>query len=185
MLLKSVRISHFKHVLDSTLVQIQPDITCLVGKNESGKSTFLEALRRLKPAQGAVNFSSPKHYPAWLEKRHRREANAKGESLDESSPITATFGIEEPDREAVSTVFGDGVLISEEFEIKRKYTNEYDTTFQVDEPKAVTNLLTRFEFNEELASLEKCQSFSALRKAIADFSLGTEGGFNLQVQRLI
>ena len=58
MLLKSVQIGHFKHVLDSSLVEIQPDITCLVGKNESGKTAFIEALRRLKPAQGSVKFSS-------------------------------------------------------------------------------------------------------------------------------
>jgi len=87
--------------LDSTLVEIQPDIKCLVGKNESGKTAFVEALRRLKPAQGNVEFSSPKHYPSWLEKRHRREAKAKGEDLDESSPITAIFGIEKSDKEAV------------------------------------------------------------------------------------
>ena len=62
MKLKTVRIDHFKHVLDSTEVAIQPDITCLVGKNESGKSAFLEALRRLKPAHGAASFSSPTHY---------------------------------------------------------------------------------------------------------------------------
>jgi len=48
MLLKSVQIDHFKHVLNSTVVEIQPDITCLVGKNESGKTAFLEALLRLK-----------------------------------------------------------------------------------------------------------------------------------------
>jgi predicted ATP-dependent endonuclease of OLD family len=87
MKLKTVRIDHFKQVLDSTEVAIQPDITCLVGKNESGKSAFLEALRRLKPAQGAASFYSPTHYPAWLEKRHRREAKAKGRDLDDKSPM--------------------------------------------------------------------------------------------------
>lgn len=107
MQLKTVQINHFKHVLDSTPVDIQSDITCLVGKNESGKSAFLEALRRLKPAQGGAKFSSPKHYPAWLEKRHRREAKAKGQDLDESSPITATFDLEEADTEAVAAIFGN------------------------------------------------------------------------------
>ena len=43
MLLKSVQIDHFKHVLDSTLVEIQSDITCLVGKNESGKTAIHDA----------------------------------------------------------------------------------------------------------------------------------------------
>lgn len=83
MKLKTVQIGHFKHILDSTPVEIQPDITCLVGKNESGKTAFLEALRRLKPAQGGVRFSINKHYPAWLEKKHRRQ----GKNLEQSCPI--------------------------------------------------------------------------------------------------
>jgi hypothetical protein len=58
-----------------------------VDKNESGKTAFLEAPRRLKPAQGAVNFSITKHYPAWLEKMHHRQ----GKDLDAARPVTCTF----------------------------------------------------------------------------------------------
>ena len=166
--------------MDSTLVEIQPDIKCLVGKNESGKTAFVEALRRLKPAQGNVEFSSPKHYPSWLEKRHRREAKAKGEDLDESSPITAIFGIEKSDKEAVSAIFGDGVLLSEEFEISRKHTNKYGGAFQLDEHKAVANFLAIFALASGLESLIECQSFGALRKAIIDLTpeAGQESGVN-------
>lgn len=174
MKLKSVQIRHFKHVLDSTLVEIQPDITCLVGKNESGKSAFLEALRRLKPAQGAAEFSSATHYPAWLEKRHRREARAEGRDLDETEPITAKFALEKADKDAVAAIFGDGVLISDEFEISRKYDNNYSGSYTVDEPKAVANILSKFELGEPLEPLKGCKTFSALRTEIAN--LTPEGG---------
>ena len=154
MKLKTVRISHFKHILDSTPVDIQSDITCLVGKNESGKSAFLEALRRLKPAQGSVEFSSPTHYPAWLEKRHRREAKAKGRDLNETAPIVATFLLDDADVVAVASVFGDGVLLSDQFEISRKYTNKYSAVFRVNEAKAVANLLEDFELSPDLEPLK-------------------------------
>lgn len=36
MKLASVKIMSFRNFLDSTEFQIQPDVTCLVGKNESG-----------------------------------------------------------------------------------------------------------------------------------------------------
>ncbi|MBN9672613.1 AAA family ATPase [Roseibium aggregatum] len=139
MKLKTVQIKHFKHVLDSTPVEIQPDITCLVGKNESGKSAFLEALRRLKPAQGGVKFSSSTHYPAWLEKRHRREAKAAGRCLDDTTPITATFSLESADKQAVAEVFGDGVLLSDDIKISRNYNNQYSDSYDVDEARAVAN----------------------------------------------
>jgi ABC-type cobalamin/Fe3+-siderophores transport system ATPase subunit len=114
MLLKSVQIDHFKHVLDSTLVEIQPDITCLVGKNESGKTAFLEALRRLKPAQGNVDFSIGKHYPAWLEKMHKRQ----GKTLEQSKPIQVVFELGDADVAAVEAVFGEGVLTSRTFGLR-------------------------------------------------------------------
>jgi energy-coupling factor transporter ATP-binding protein EcfA2 len=170
MKLKTVRIDHFKHVLDSTEVAIQPDITCLVGKNESGKSAFLEALRRLKPAHGAASFSSPTHYPAWLEKRHRREAKAKGRDLDEKSPINATFTIEPEDVAAVEARFGEDVLLSDTFTISRKYTNQYAGVFEVDETKAVANLLADIELPTVLEPLNSCEKFSTLRAKVSSLS---------------
>ena len=170
MKLKTVRIDHFKHVLDSTEVAIQPDITCLVGKNESGKSAFLEALRRLKPAHGAASFSSPTHSPAWLEKRHRREAKAKGRDLDEKSPINATFTIEPEDVAAVEARFGEDVLLSDTFTISRKYTNQYAGVFEVDETKAVANLLADIELPTVLEPLNSCEKFSTLRAKVSSLS---------------
>jgi recombinational DNA repair ATPase RecF len=69
---------NFKNFLDSASVQIQPNITCIVGKNESGKTAFLHALYRSNPARGNVKFSVLKQYPAWLEKLHRREGKDRG-----------------------------------------------------------------------------------------------------------
>lgn len=177
MKLKTVQIRYFKHVLDSSPVDIQSDITCLVGKNESGKSAFLEALRRLKPAQGTAKFSSATHYPAWLEKRHRREARAEGRDLDQTKPITATFAMEKADKDAVAAVFGDGVLTSDEIEISRKYDNDYSVSFTVDESKAVANILSKFELDKPLESLKGCKTFSALRTEIANITPDVgEGG---------
>ena len=73
MKLKTVHARMFRNILDSTEVAIQPDVTCLVGKNESGKTAFLQALWRLRPARTNPKFSIPEQYPAWLEKRHRLE----------------------------------------------------------------------------------------------------------------
>jgi ATPase subunit of ABC transporter with duplicated ATPase domains len=166
MKLTHVQIRHIKHVLDSSEVAIQPDITCLVGKNESGKSAFLEALRRLKPSQGIAKFSSATHYPAWLEKRHRREAKAAGRDLDDTLPITAKFELEEADKQAVADVFGDEVLVSGVFEISRKYDNKYSGIFQVDEQRAIANLLANFNLTKPLSSLKVCKTFADLRAEI-------------------
>jgi hypothetical protein len=48
-ILKSFHVHDYKSITDSGLVEVEPDVTCLVGKNESGKTASLEALYRLKP----------------------------------------------------------------------------------------------------------------------------------------
>jgi predicted ATP-dependent endonuclease of OLD family len=48
MKLKSVRVTDFQSVLDSGEFEVG-DITCLVGKNEAGKTAILQALYRLNP----------------------------------------------------------------------------------------------------------------------------------------
>ena len=137
MKLTKVQVQCFRNILDSTEVKIQQDVTCLVGKNESGKTAFLEALRRLQPAQGNPGFVIGKHYPAWLEKRHRRE----GKDLEAVKAVTACFALEEADKEKLKSMLGEGVFNSDEITVSRTYKGEcsYDPT--ADEGCAVSNLI--------------------------------------------
>ena len=166
MILKSVEIDHFKHVLNSGEVKIEPDITCLVGQNESGKSTFLEALRRLKPAQGAVEFDSPKHYPAWLEKRHRRQAKADGKDLNDKTPIKAVFELEAADIAYVELFFGKGVVTSKEFTLWKTYANNFRYSVSADEKLAVANVLNTFKTDADLPDLREAEDFATLRELL-------------------
>lgn len=57
MLLIDVRIKNYKCILDSETFSID-QLTCLVGKNESGKSAILQALYKLsQPSQRAVKMN--------------------------------------------------------------------------------------------------------------------------------
>ena len=49
MRLLSVRVRYFRNIIDSGEVGIDEAVTCLVGKNESGKTAFLQALQQLSP----------------------------------------------------------------------------------------------------------------------------------------
>src|SRR5438093_13651794 len=105
MKLKKIRVREFKSIMDSNDVDIT-DITCLVGKNESGKTAFLQALYRLNPARPNVSFSVPDHYPAWLEKKDRQ----KGTDLKQVQPVDATFDLSSADVEALESRFGKGTV---------------------------------------------------------------------------
>ncbi len=49
MFLKSAHVKRYKSITDSGPVEFDREVSCLVGKNESGKTAFLQALYRLNP----------------------------------------------------------------------------------------------------------------------------------------
>jgi predicted ATPase len=156
----------FRNILDSTEVSIQPDVTCLVGKNESGKTAFLQALWRLHPARLNPNFSVPEHYPAWLEKRHRNE----GKVLEEVPPVEAVFAWEPADSEVVEKVFGpDLVPSSGTLRLWRTYDNKFGWEHSCKEEAAVANLLDGIEVPTEIRrTLKSATSFKYLTQLLQD-----------------
>ena len=64
MKLTKVRITEFQSIQDSTEFEIG-DVTCLIGKNESGKTALLKALYRLNPInESNGNFDVTGRLPA-------------------------------------------------------------------------------------------------------------------------
>lgn len=160
MKLKNVRIRMFRNILDSTDVSIQPEVTCLVGKNESGKTAFLQALWHLHPARLSPKFSVPEHYPAWLEKRHRNE----GKVLEEVHPVEAVFLWEPADREVVEKVFGAGLVPeSGTLRLWKTYDNKLGWEHSCKEATAVTNLLAVVEVPKDARkALKSATTFKQL-----------------------
>lgn len=82
MKLTEARVENFKCVDDSTPFKIGP-ITCLVGKNEAGKTALLEALYRLNPiVEADAHFAS-------LEYPRRRWSEYKERAADNEEAFTA------------------------------------------------------------------------------------------------
>ena len=88
MKLTKVRIKNYKCIHDSTEFDID-DITCLVGKNESGKTAVLEALHKFNSFDHSGNFDHQQDYP--LEDLEKNE----------NGVIEATFSLEQEDIEEI------------------------------------------------------------------------------------
>ena len=171
MKLKNVKVENFKSILDSGFVEIQDDVTCVVGKNESGKSAFLNALYRLNPANSSAKFDVQKHYPAWLEKRHRRE----GIVLEEVSPITAEFELTEDEIDSLAARFGKGTLAASSVTVKKSYKGSQVYAFNADEGAAVASILGSVEPPADFAGeFAQTNSFAGLAKLLE--ALKANGG---------
>ncbi|MGR6998670.1 AAA family ATPase [Yinghuangia aomiensis] len=102
MLLKSVDIELFKNFTDRQPMEVDESVTCLIGKNESGKTTILKALHRLNPANNRDDkFNTTTDYP-----RRRLARDRRSKSLEDVAPVTAVFDLEEADLEGLEDVLG-------------------------------------------------------------------------------
>lgn len=122
MKLKAVTVQAYRNFVDEQRITIEPDVTCFVGKNESGKTTILKALHRLKPANGNdTEFDLTTEYPRWRLAADRR----KHGNLDQTRPISAEFSLEDADLAALEDVYGAPIPATAVCRAARNYANEF------------------------------------------------------------
>ncbi|MFZ2226925.1 MAG: AAA family ATPase [Candidatus Nanopelagicaceae bacterium] len=101
MKIQSVTIQMFRNFVQPQTIEIEEDVTCFVGKNESGKTTVLKALHRLNPANGdAKDFDLVTEYPRWRLSKDRRDDS----DLENLCPIEARFVLSDQDLESLGSV---------------------------------------------------------------------------------
>ncbi len=143
MKLVRARVTDFKSIDDSGWVDIDA-VTSMVGKNESGKTAFLGALKRLNPVDGNQQFEL-KDYPRKGYVKYRRQHDA-----NPATTISAVMSLSEMEREEMAARVGQGVLVSEEVVVSKNYKNLFEWEFEMDEGAMVKELLRRSELPPEI-----------------------------------
>jgi predicted ATPase len=144
--------TEFKSVLDSTAFEVS-DITCLVGKNEAGKTALLEALYRLNPVISAHGtFDVTEHYPRLAVSDYQDEVQAG--RRDPATVVQATFLLEDEDVAAVRDVFGPKCLkTNASITLHKGYGNQRTFSgLHVNEAIVLKFLIDRAELPANVAS---------------------------------
>src|SRR5690554_814139 len=166
MKLIEVTVKNFRNIINSNPVRIQDDITCVVGKNESGKTSFLHALYRLNPVRPNVNFKVEDQYPAWLEKRDRM----KGIELEKFKPIMVKFEINEELINETESIFGENIFKSNVLILERSYDGILHPSLELDSKLAIKAILKDLSFSRdtrnEISKAEDIQDLIDTAKAI-------------------
>lgn len=117
-ILKKVVINKYKSYSSKQVVELEDDITTLVGKNESGKTAFLEALAKLNyfTDDEDFKFDEVQDYPRNELKRYQRA----GEDVE---PIVCTFQLDQETIDEINDDLGEGVLTTDSFSVSTKYKN--------------------------------------------------------------
>lgn len=121
MKLLSARIANFQCIQDSNEFEVD-DITCLVGKNESGKTAILKAIYYLNPVVPNDGFRAESDYPR---KSYAKFLNLPDEKAEEHV-IEAEFIYEKSDIEILKTQFGEGLNCNKNTKIRvsKDYNNK-------------------------------------------------------------
>ncbi|MPZ89197.1 MAG: AAA family ATPase [Nitriliruptorales bacterium] len=144
MQLVTARVRQFRSIIDSGRVSIQHSATCLVGKNDSGKTAFLQALYRLNPVHPEdARFSVVEDYPRWRSTKDRRSMD-----LGKVVPIEAEFILEADDRSALEPLVGAEIWPSTFLTASRSYNGELAFQFRTEQRDLVRRLVAAVELND-------------------------------------
>lgn len=142
MRLLNVRVQDFRCVEDSEEFSLA-GVTCLVGKNESGKTAMLKALHKLNPDEGASEkFEPAKDYP--------RRKWRPGTPIPANPPaITTIWELDEADMIALKEKFGVDVISDRTFTLTKSYDNTPNFDIKADLAALVKKLISDAKLTEE------------------------------------
>jgi hypothetical protein len=165
MKLKAIRVENYKSIYDSGRFEVG-GVTCLVGKNEAGKTALLQSLYKLNPAIPAdADFMPVMEYPRtkWLDYQSR-------EGAEPDNVLSTEWHLDDDDRKLFDGELGPGALTSDFVTITKGYGNNIGGTLPIDESKVVEYVLASSGLSTpEKQPLLNCSTIAALLK-----EMGTE-----------
>jgi energy-coupling factor transporter ATP-binding protein EcfA2 len=148
MKLDAVRVANFRSVDDSESFTID-NITCLIGKNEAGKTAILHALAGLNPHPATpISYERERDYPR-LHLNQYGERHAGGEA----KVVVTGWKLDDAEIAEIEAEVGEGVLKSRRILVARRYEDpEPLIQLTADWEAATRNLIARARFSASEAS---------------------------------
>ena len=150
MILKKIHVTQFRSVDDSEEFDVDP-VTCLVGKNEAGKSALLLAVAALNPNElTPVTLDRERDYPRRNLVRYEQLHGEK-----EAIVIQTTWELDETVVQEIAEDVGKCVLKSPLVKVSRRYGKEIEVHAQIDYTAAVEHHCKLFALDASERSVLK------------------------------
>ena len=145
--MKWFHVRDFQSVRDSGRILVS-EITCLVGKNEAGKSTLLKALYRLNPVIPAEgNFDVTNDYPRMDVEDYRHEVESGKRKI--AVPIEISYALDADELAAIAEMFGAACVSKPEIGFSKNYDNKTNYFFSADNQKGLEHLISKADLSEQ------------------------------------
>lgn len=169
MKLRTAHVTNFRCVEDSTEFTLGR-VTCLVGKNESGKTSILQALYGLHPwVADATVFDRDRDYP----RRHLNEY-ADRHPDGEATVVRTVWELEPEDTAALVEVLGPAAESLATVTVYKEYGSQTKTwSADIDEKAVVAHVVAAASLHaEEAAELEPHTTITGLKAALEETGEG-------------
>ena len=162
--LQQVRVQNYKCIEDSGWVAFER-VTCMVGKNESGKTAFLQALEKLNPINTAEDYDPLVEYPR---RRFKRYENTRHE--DNPDPVaSARYELSDTEKDLIEAEHGGDILNDSLVTVVKDYKNHLHWEVDVDESQLCENLLEQRDLQWKNADfLREAESVQNLLERIEE-----------------
>lgn len=174
--LKKAKVQNFRSAEDSGEFSVEHS-TCLVGKNEAGKTAILQALAGLNahpatPFEYEVERDYPKRYLARYSERHPD---------DQALVITSEWEISDETRGKLVAEFGEAAVTGKTVTIKRCYKSKPSWTVPISEAAAIDHMIA----GANLSAPEKSQLGSHTTSKSFREKLESLAGENVKHQAML
>ena len=164
MILKTVQVKNFKCISDSTVFTVDDKVTCLVGKNESGKTALLQAVSKLNSEDRSTADFDLLEYP----RRHMMAYQQRAET-EPADALSTTWELSPEDIADLESVIGPAARQIQAIAIDKGYNNETIFTFEVDEVAVVDHLVASHGLaQDELRAVQGVGSLEELHQRLSE-----------------
>ena len=137
MRLISVRVQNYKCIDDSEEFHVH-QLTCLAGKNESGKTALLQALRRLNPVE-----ESERDLDQLMEYPRRRIHEAENGPPSARNVLTTYWKLSDEDIDVVESIVGPGAMQNRVVRVQRGYDNQTTWDFELNHAEIIPFVVSK------------------------------------------
>lgn len=170
MKLKKITIHKYKSFETEQKFDLEDDITILVGMNESGKTSALEAIAKTRYFQDdkSFKFNSTHDYP----RKDKKRMEKNGENPE---AITCVYEIDNELKQTIEEEMGRGVLKSTSFSVTTKYDNSRTISISIDAKKFIEYKtkelgISSETLNEKLLKVKNKEDLETVQKEYTEES---------------
>ena len=167
MKLTNVNVKDYRSIRDSNHFSVG-DITCLVGKNESGKTSLLKAIYKLNPiVDEHGTYDVTDEFPRSDVEEYRQAI--ENEEREHAWVVKAQYELSDDEVEEIEDALGKGVLTSRTITLKKGYEGVLFVTVDTDDQVAVQALLAGASLPSEIGNkAEQSQNLKKLQQLLVE-----------------